>query len=73
MDTIINEKALTKKGLSNIFGYYVGENFGSVSFGKTDSKYIDNPSDRVAWAPLTEEYYWTLSLIDVKKDYIQSK
>jgi len=36
MDTIIQSHALTSKGMKNIFGYYLGDNFGSVSFGKID-------------------------------------
>jgi hypothetical protein len=73
MDTIINEKVLTKKGLKNIFGYYLGDNFGSVSFGKYDEKFVENTKDPIAWAALTEEYYWSISLIDVRKVYKSDK
>lgn len=41
---------------------------GSVSFGKTDNRYIDNPDDAVGWTKVTEEYYWTISLLDVRKE-----
>lgn len=47
----------------------MGDTFGSVSFGKIDNKYLENPSDQVAYAALTEEYYWSISLIDVRKVY----
>lgn len=52
-----------------MFGYYLGDNFGSVSFGKYDEKFVEDPNADIAWAALTEEYYWTISLIDVKKVY----
>lgn len=47
----------------------MGDTFGSVSFGKIDNKYLENPSDPIAYAALTEEYYWSISLIDVRKVY----
>jgi hypothetical protein len=42
---------------------------GSLSFGKMDKRYVDNPDDEIGWTQLTEEYYWTISLIDVRKEY----
>jgi hypothetical protein len=38
----------------------LGDTFGSVSFGKIDNKYLENPSDPIAYAALTEEYYWSI-------------
>jgi hypothetical protein len=60
MDTIISEKVLTQKGLKNQFSYFLGDNVGSVSFGKIDKRFVDNYDDEIGWVDLTEEYYWTV-------------
>lgn len=49
MDTIIEEKALENRGLKNQFSYYLGETFGSISFGKIDDRYVDNTEDDIGW------------------------
>lgn len=46
----------------------MGDNLGSVSFGKVDNRYVDNPDDEIGWVDVSEEYYWTLSLVDVRKE-----
>jgi hypothetical protein len=68
MDTIISEKVLVNQGLKNQFSYYLGDTLGSVSFGKIDEKYVDNIDDEIGWAKVSEEYYWTITLMDVRKE-----
>lgn len=46
MDSIILSKALSKKNQANQFSYYLGDNFGSVSFGKPDFDM------KMKWAPI---------------------
>ena len=68
-DNIINQKILTSKGEKNQFAYYLGPNLGAISFGGADIKYKRNPEEEFSWGPIVEENYWTISLIDVRKDY----
>lgn len=46
----------------------MGDTLGSVSFGKIDDKYVENIDDEIGWAKVSEEYYWTITLMDVRKE-----
>ena len=67
-DNIIIQKILTDKGEKNQFSYFLGPDNGAISFGGADMKYKYKIDDEFMWAPIVEENYWTISLIDVRKE-----
>jgi len=66
-DNIMNQELLTKKQEKNQFAYYLGPDTGAISFGGADMRFKAKISDEFLWAPIAEENYWTISLIDIKK------
>lgn len=74
-DTIIAQNLLKNKGEKNQFAYYLGPEKGAISFGGADMKYKRSVQDEFIWAPISEENYWTIALIDVRieeNDFISS-
>ena len=67
-DNIIAQNILTSKGEKNQFAYYLGADKGAISFGGADMKYKRSLDEEFVWAPISEENYWTISLIDVRKE-----
>jgi len=72
MDNIISQSLLTSIGEKNQFGYYLGQERGSITFGGADLKYKRSADEEFVWAPIVEENYWTVNLIDVKTKYINN-
>lgn len=62
MDTIINSNVLHNKGETNQFAYYLGNDYGFLSFGKSE---IDTP---MQWTKIVNKSnYWTVQLVNVIK------
>lgn len=68
-DNIIFQGLLTKKGEKNQFAYYLGADTGAITFGGADMRYKSSLEEEFLWTPITEENYWTNSLIDIEKSY----
>jgi hypothetical protein len=64
----LEQNTLKKENLPNIFSYYIGEEGGSIIFGGYDTKFMLKPHQPIFWIPLLEHYYWTIPLIDIRKD-----
>lgn len=71
-DNIISQQLLGKKGEKNQFSYYLGPDKGAIVFGGVDVRFKNSLSDEFFWTPIAEESYWTISLLDVRKDYSKS-
>jgi hypothetical protein len=69
MDNLMHQNILTKKGEPNQFGYYLGNEFGAISFGGIKTAYKENPDEPFQWAPVVDNNYWTIQLKSVKKIY----
>ena len=65
-DTIISQGLLKDKGEKNQFAYYLGPERGAISFGGADMRYKRSVSEEFVWAPISEENYWTITLLDVR-------
>ncbi len=66
-DTIIKNNILKARNEKNQFSYYLGNNRGYITFGGLDNRFKLNPYENIQWAPITEQTYWTITLIDIKK------
>lgn len=51
----------------NQFAYYLGPDQGTITFGGADMKYKKNINDEFQWAPVVENNYWTINLINIRK------
>lgn len=65
----MHQNILAQKGEPNQFGYYLGSEFGAISFGGINPVYKENPSQPFQWAPVVDNNYWTIQLKSVKKIY----
>lgn len=65
-DNIISQGLLTNKAEKNQFAYYLGPEKGAITFGGADMKFKKSVHDEFLWAPISEENYWTISLLDVR-------
>ena len=68
-DNIMAQELLTKKGEKNQFAYYLGPDMGAVTFGGADMRFKRKINEEFLWAPIAEESYWTISLMDIKTTY----
>ena len=59
---------MSGQGLPNLFSYFIGKQAGSLIFGGYNTIYQKFPEDQPVWLPIKEHYYWTLNLIDVRKE-----
>ena len=67
MENVIEQKSLTKLNEANQFAYYLGPDQGALTFGGADMRYKENIHDEFQWVPITEENYWTVDLINIRK------
>ncbi|GAB5360445.1 hypothetical protein AAMO2058_000628700 [Amorphochlora amoebiformis] len=75
-DTIIKEKALTKRGLANQFAYYIDDTKGVVTLGGANCDLITSPGSpkstcvsQFHFVPISEKTYWTIDIADVRVQY----
>ncbi len=47
----------------------MGEKEGSIIFGGFDAKYKLNKDETITWIPIMDHYYWTIALIDIRKEF----
>lgn len=66
-DNIMSQQLLTNKGEKNQFSYYLGPDRGAITFGGADMRFKHDLNEEFLWAPILEESYWTISLVDLKK------
>lgn len=64
VESIKQQKVLKR----NIFAFYVPKelkNFGSISFGKANSKYTSE-GKKIEWFPVVSIYYWEVRIMDIQ-------
>lgn len=72
-DTIINQKVLSKKGLSNQFAYWLDDRGGALTLGGANCELLKDSKtacvDAFKFVPVTERTYWTITIKDVTVKY----
>lgn len=63
-DNMIKQNTLSSRGLSNVFGYVLSHQAGSLSFGEADKAHYKG---QFIHSQVIEHKYWTISLLDVQK------
>lgn len=73
-DTIIRNRVLTNRKLSNQLAYYIDDSRGSVTLGGANCDLVSKGDkkgciDKFHFVPVTEKTYWTVTLKDVQIQY----
>ncbi|SBS83405.1 plasmepsin VII [Plasmodium malariae] len=60
LDHVKDDKILTAKNYKNIFGYYISDREGYITFGGVDNRLKRSPDEEIIWTPVsTEMGFWT--------------
>lgn len=69
LDHLVESKVLTDRNYKNIFGYYISDIGGMITFGGINHSLKRTVEEDFVWTPVsTEQGFWTIDILGVRKE-----
>lgn len=70
---MIDQGTLKNIGEPNIFSIFLGDFDGAIQFGGYSNEYKLDKNEDFKWAPLADENFWTLNVVDIFRLHYDKK
>lgn len=69
LDHVVESKVLSDRNYRNIFGYYLSDSGGMITFGGINNSLKRTQEEDFVWTPVSTELgFWTIDILGVRKE-----